>query len=421
MPALISRRWIKVLTVALTGCFLLWTMSVVPPLGYGRSILVGSEQYSIFHEEKAKGVPPIKDRPEDPNFHDSGNYNQPDKAVTVAINHAKLADVQGGPVHATLEVKPSRLDSGVVHATMQVKPLEEVFPENPILRDELIELVDVEPDWKNLLWDETQPSPEIPKPFSTDKCAFIIESHPTNSLNAILLHFKGVLGPAWPIFIFTADPSALPLTPSMKINSDGSQYDPTDSSAIHPFNIRALPPGLTITSHALYSRFLVEPWLWSQLAPFEKVMVFQSDSILCANSQRRADDFLEWDFIGAPIAPSLGYGYNGGLSIRNRTLMLDIIKEYKDSNIRKKNKFEDRFYYKMLKRIPGVKLPHPLLANKFSTESIYQEEPLGYHQPAMWHRSKLVEKKKWCPELNLAEGPRLIDALTAVPGSGEEI
>lgn len=53
------------------------------------------------------------------------------------------------------------------------------------------------------------------------------------------------------------------------------------------------------------------------------------------------EDFLQYDFIGAPIDPKLGFGegFNGGLSLRNRSMMLDIVRWY-DWKVDKK--FEDQ-------------------------------------------------------------------------------
>lgn len=68
--------------------------------------------------------------------------------------------------------------------------------------------------------------------------------------------------------------------------------------------------------------------MWEDLAPAEHVLIFQADSVLCANSVRSVEDFFEWDLIGAPIKPQLGIGYNGGLSLRKRRTMLRVLDEF---------------------------------------------------------------------------------------------
>lgn len=262
-------------------------------------------------------------------------------------------------------------------------------------------------DAVSLLWGDSSPNPNIPPPFTKAKCAVIVETAATRRLNSVLLHFRGVLGPEWPIFVFLADISSFSPTPAMTVRDNGTRFDPTDTSQVHPYNLRSLPQGFKIGSHEEYSRIMLAPWLWNQLAPFEKVFVFQLDSILCSNSQQRVEDFLEWDFIGAPIASRLGLGFDGGMSIRNRAMMLDIIRSHKDDPARKKSLWEDRYFYNIMKDMPEAKLPPPRHANKFSSKSIYGTEPLGYHQPKTWFREKLSEKREWCPEIDLVVGKRL--------------
>jgi hypothetical protein len=92
--------------------------------------------------------------------------------------------------------------------------------------------------------------------------------------------------------------------------------------------VRTLPADTPLNNHASISRFFTSPWFWEATTPAEHVLLFQADSILCSNSPQNIDDFLEYDFVGAPIDSDrgLGLGWNGGLSIRNRKMCLDIVK-----------------------------------------------------------------------------------------------
>lgn len=94
------------------------------------------------------------------------------------------------------------------------------------------------------------------------------------------------------------------------------------------FEIRSLPTDVTFTDHKTVSSFLTKPWIWEQLAPADHVLLFQSDSIICANAQQQVDDYLQYDMIGAPIAFGMGQGYNGGFSLRSRKKMLDIVRKH---------------------------------------------------------------------------------------------
>ena len=53
---------------------------------------------------------------------------------------------------------------------------------------------------------------------------------------------------------------------------------------------------------------------------------------MCGNSHRRIEEWLKYDYVGAPATPPLDPApilYNGGLSLRNRTMILDILNEGK--------------------------------------------------------------------------------------------
>lgn len=91
---------------------------------------------------------------------------------------------------------------------------------------------------------------------------------------------------------------------------------------------------------------MTKPWLWESLAPAEHILIFQSDSMLCANAARSVDDYFEYDFIGAPIAKHLGVGYNGGLSLRKRSSIMRILNEWDWEESQKEgDRFEDQWFF----------------------------------------------------------------------------
>jgi hypothetical protein len=91
---------------------------------------------------------------------------------------------------------------------------------------------------------------------------------------------------------------------------------------------------------------MTQAWLWEDLAPAEHILIFQSDSMLCANAARSVDDFFEFDFVGAPIRKNLGKGYNGGLSLRKRSTILKILDQWDWEKTKKQNdRFEDQWFY----------------------------------------------------------------------------
>ena len=83
---------------------------------------------------------------------------------------------------------------------------------------------------------------------------------------------------------------------------------------------------VTINKADDYNKLLLSVGFWEQLLPYERVLIFQSDSELLRTG---VEEFLEWDYVGAPW-PFKMRGGNGGLSIRNPQAMIDCIKEHAD-------------------------------------------------------------------------------------------
>jgi hypothetical protein len=178
-------------------------------------------------------------------------------------------------------------------------------------------------------------------------------------------------------------------------------------------NIVALPPTIDFASRDAVSDFLTSPWLWEELAPAKNVLIFQSDAIICANSPRSIDYFLGYDFVGAPIDTNLGYGdegMNGGLSLRNRKAVLDVVRknswreDYTANPTDPKVRYEDQWFWHKLRDMK-YKLPTPEEAGKFSVETLWFNDtrPFGYHQAAKFQTGDHgKEVEKYCPEMRLA-------------------
>jgi len=100
---------------------------------------------------------------------------------------------------------------------------------------------------------------------------------------------------------------------------------------------------------------------------------------------------------------------NGGLSLRNRALMLEIILRYSwKEEVAKAHEpvspqvlYEDQwFFHKMLNM--GARLPSQDEASKFSVETMWYETPVGYHQIGKWNMDRVESIDRYCPEYKLA-------------------
>lgn len=250
---------------------------------------------------------------------------------------------------------------------------------------------------------ETQTGPPAETPIIKNNVAAIIENRPLDRLVPLLLHFSTVLGPEWPIFLFTSQDIVSRSAPFQRL---------VDERRI---TIRFLPPTVDFSNRLDVSGFLTKAWVWEQLAPAGHVLIFQADSILCSNSALKVDDFLKYDFVGAPIDSKYGEGYNGGLSLRNRSMVLDIIhnSDWRDEFDKAENKqeqsveFEDQWLYAKMKQLPdrgkpAARLPSEEVAKTFSVETVWYDKPLGYHQIQRWQADKMAQVDKWCPENRIA-------------------
>jgi hypothetical protein len=104
----------------------------------------------------------------------------------------------------------------------------------------------------------------------------------------------------------------------------------------------------------------------------EKILMFQMDSLLLRYG---IDGFLKYDYIGAPwTKPKEGsFIGNGGLSIRTKQKMIDIVK----NNNTYLPEWEDIYFVKHLKD----NLPTIDVAMRFSVEDIFYPKPIGLHNP----------------------------------------
>ncbi|KAJ4417063.1 hypothetical protein N0V82_006417 [Gnomoniopsis sp. IMI 355080] len=256
-----------------------------------------------------------------------------------------------------------------------------------------------------------------------------METDPSKIPNLVplMLHFAQLLGPKWPVVLVTLRPNWIePPSPAFRRLMREQRI-----------KIFFLPDETTFPSHQSVSIFLTQPWFWEQFASADRVLLFQADSVICANSEAAIEDFAHWDLVGAPIASQYGVGYNGGLSLRNPRAMLEVIndpavrsfeevlEEHNAEIARVKaeegdeageaanrlvpswQKFEDQWFYWQLKEKSeekGYQLPDTTAAKAFAVETVWHDRPLGYHQPfrwlSSWQKAKAVE---WCPELAMLQ------------------
>ncbi|QSZ36610.1 hypothetical protein DSL72_006490 [Monilinia vaccinii-corymbosi] len=222
----------------------------------------------------------------------------------------------------------------------------------------------------------SKPQPKTPNITTSDKVAVIIETRRSGNIIPLILHFSAVLGPTWPLLIYTSAENFGSFSTSAALRRH---------QASGRIMVRPLAPGTWFNNWDSVSAFLTTRWLWEDLAPAEHILLFQSDSMLCANAARSVDDFLEYDLIGAPISAKFGQGYNGGLSMRSRSVILRVLDEWRYSD--NPHPAEDQWFYARFRDLQdreiedgiedGINLPSMEIARTFAVETIDHPHPLG--------------------------------------------
>ena len=130
--------------------------------------------------------------------------------------------------------------------------------------------------------------------------------------------------------------------------------------------------------------------------PTEIFLFFQTDSMICPQFKDLLSDFLQYDYVGAPWKNNIVKGNvgNGGISIRRKSKMIEIIKncEYNGEN-------EDVFFSRSCDQV-SINKPDAAKAGKFSNEITYNEESFGIHKFWNYHSiEKINNKEKTCTGL----------------------
>jgi hypothetical protein len=252
------------------------------------------------------------------------------------------------------------------------------------------------------------PQKTVPPPKNA---AVILDTRPLEKLVPLILHFATVLGPQWPIHIFTSP-----------INEKAFTQSPSFVRQLNAGNIifHDLAPGMPsdfpFHEPGFRAQFMTQKWLWEILAPAEYVFTFTAESMVCSKSDKSLEGFLDWDMIGAPMGTKLGAesGVMGGLSIRNRQRMLEIVrngrweaekKGGRENDGRAKVVREEEWFWKKLKLFPvsgdgteRSKLPSAEAAGRFAVGPVWVDEPFGFESVHVWQEDAMDRVLRWCPE-----------------------
>lgn len=119
----------------------------------------------------------------------------------------------------------------------------------------------------------------------------------------LLLHMTQVVPPEWR-FLFVATDEIIE---SVNTSSPVRRMVNTGKLRLQDINRFSTGWGRTLPDiNEIYSRILTNLTFYDeQLPQVENLLVFKSSSIICANSNKTVNDFIDYDWVGAPwyIAP----------------------------------------------------------------------------------------------------------------------
>ena len=151
-----------------------------------------------------------------------------------------------------------------------------------------------------------------------------------------------------------------------------------------------------------YSRLFIDPSFYESI-PTETFLVFQTDSIVNPQYKHLINEFLDYDYVGAPWREyPKGQVGNGGLSLRKKSKMLEIIGRKKWGGTENEDLFFS-FY-------PGLNKPSAAHASIFSVESVYSEQSFGLHN--CWTQSLGTDRME-----NLYKNYPLLSELIRLQGT----
>lgn len=231
-------------------------------------------------------------------------------------------------------------------------------------------------------------------PRSRFRAATVLHK-PCSTLGYTLTNFASNLGPDWPILILHNDD----VSPHLERNKIVRLQK--KNGVLHTASLeRNGFPALSSANSSSYSKLLSSTRFWSAMKA-EHVLIFQTDSVLCSMSPWSIEDFLNFDYIGAPWIDRW-YGMdigNGGLSLRKTKTMIRITENFNFKETENEDIYFARGIYKLTERDPAIEVPPIHVASKFAYEAgrLPQVTSFGVHKTPF----RKVDKEaiaKTCPE-----------------------
>ena len=131
-----------------------------------------------------------------------------------------------------------------------------------------------------------------PPQFNQSKVALLVEQRPLGTLVPLINHMSHVIPPDWEILFLGSAGSV------KHVNSSSVLQRSLKSSKLR---VRRAPVNLKADARENINQMFTNLTFYDNFLPkAEWLLVFHSDSILCSMSPTDLNDWLEYDWVGAP-------------------------------------------------------------------------------------------------------------------------
>jgi len=145
------------------------------------------------------------------------------------------------------------------------------------------------------------------------------------------------------------------------------------------------------------------------------LLKFECDTILCPNSEYKISQFEKYDYIGGYWGSDLcaldnlyprPRPMNGGLSLRKKDVMIDIIKNYFDDYFKSDKPYSEDYFFSEYTAKPIARDVITFSIDNGYIEPLDMKAPFGVHKPwgttpAKGHGRAYEKIKEICPEVEI--------------------
>ncbi|KAL8971125.1 MAG: hypothetical protein Q9183_001203 [Haloplaca sp. 2 TL-2023] len=238
--------------------------------------------------------------------------------------------------------------------------------------------------------------------FEARKLAMLVEINPFGHLPALLLHMMAVIPYEWRFIYMGSKKSIVRMRTSLPIR----EYEKSKK-----LKMIEVPAGFDASDNEGMHRMMTHRRFYEDIVdPAEWFLLFRSDTILCAQSNQTVNDWLEYDWVGAPWRLDDRFGGNGALSLRRVSAVKQVLRFQSRLN---DSDPSDRWFSMRMGLLPNSKMAPASKEAEFSVENVWHDKPMGYRLADPLPDSVWADKDRrkqiftYCPEVKIIHKMKL--------------